>query len=101
MSSAGVERHARAPANATACICRYYAKKAIELDARQGEPVQLPDEDYRCELRYDAVGVAACIVPWNYPLLMASWKIAPCLAAGCSCVIKRGFHGLNPTAIGC
>ena len=66
----------------------YYANKAVELDARQGTPVSLPDEDYKCELRYDAVGVAACIVPWNYPLLMAAWKIAPCLAAGCCCVIK-------------
>ena len=66
----------------------YYADRAVELDARQGTRVELPDEDYRCELRYDAVGVAACIVPWNYPLLMATWKIAPCLAAGCTCVIK-------------
>jgi betaine-aldehyde dehydrogenase len=60
----------------------------VELDAKQGTPVPVPDEDYTTELRYDAVGVAACIVPWNYPMLMATWKIAPCLAAGCTCVIK-------------
>ena len=67
----------------------YYAKQAVEvLDARQGTPVALPDDDYTCELQYAATGVAACIVPWNYPLLMATWKLAPCLAAGCTCVIK-------------
>ena len=61
---------------------------ATELDGKQGTPVPLPDEDYKCELRYDAMGVAACIVPWNYPLLMATWKLAPALAAGCTVVIK-------------
>jgi len=34
------------------------------------------------------VGVAAQIVPWNYPLLMATWKLAPALAAGCAVVLK-------------
>jgi aldehyde dehydrogenase (NAD+)/betaine-aldehyde dehydrogenase len=34
------------------------------------------------------VGVAAQIVPWNYPLLMTTWKLAPALAAGCSVVLK-------------
>src|SRR5918992_1947030 len=36
----------------------------------------------------EPVGVAAQIVPWNYPLLMASWKLAPALAAGCTVVLK-------------
>ncbi|API58623.1 betaine-aldehyde dehydrogenase [Tardibacter chloracetimidivorans] len=36
----------------------------------------------------EPVGVAAQIVPWNFPLLMAAWKIAPALAAGCSVVLK-------------
>src|SRR6476619_5240522 len=36
----------------------------------------------------EPVGVAAQIVPWNYPLLMATWKLAPALAAGCSVVLK-------------
>lgn len=36
----------------------------------------------------EPVGVAAQIVPWNYPLLMAVWKLAPALAAGCSVVLK-------------
>jgi aldehyde dehydrogenase (NAD+)/betaine-aldehyde dehydrogenase len=36
----------------------------------------------------EPVGVAGQIVPWNYPLLMATWKLAPALAAGCAVVLK-------------
>jgi len=36
----------------------------------------------------EPMGVAAQIIPWNYPLLMAAWKLAPALAAGCACVLK-------------
>lgn len=36
----------------------------------------------------EPIGVVACVVPWNFPLLMASWKIAPALAAGNSVVLK-------------
>ncbi|HEY4420754.1 MAG TPA: aldehyde dehydrogenase family protein [Pseudonocardia sp.] len=36
----------------------------------------------------EPVGVAAQIIPWNFPLLMAAWKVAPALAAGCTIVLK-------------
>ena len=36
----------------------------------------------------EPIGVAGLIVPWNYPLLMAAWKLAPALAAGCTIVLK-------------
>ncbi|RVP88704.1 aldehyde dehydrogenase family protein, partial [Sinorhizobium meliloti] len=36
----------------------------------------------------EPLGVAVAIVPWNYPLLMASWKVAPALAAGCTMILK-------------
>src|SRR5256885_13000447 len=36
----------------------------------------------------EPIGAAAQIIPWNYPLLMAAWKLAPALAAGCTCVLK-------------
>jgi betaine-aldehyde dehydrogenase len=36
----------------------------------------------------EAVGVAGQIIPWNFPLLMAAWKLAPAIAAGCCCVLK-------------
>ncbi len=37
---------------------------------------------------HEPIGVVACVVPWNFPLLMASWKIGPALAAGNSVVLK-------------
>ena len=39
-------------------------------------------------LRRDPIGVVGCIAPWNYPLMMASWKLAPALAAGNTVVLK-------------
>ena len=41
-----------------------------------------------CYTRREPVGVCAQIVPWNFPLLMAAWKIGPALAAGCTIVLK-------------
>lgn len=69
-------------------VFEYYADLAAKLDGRQGTPVEVPDADYKCSLRYEPVGVAVAIVPWNYPLLMAAWKVAPALAAGCSLILK-------------
>ncbi|KAF1790373.1 Aldehyde dehydrogenase, glutamic acid active site [Phytophthora cactorum] len=66
----------------------YYAKAAEALDARQYEKVDLPLEDFLGALRYEPVGVVAAIIPWNYPALMALWKLAPALAAGCTVVLK-------------
>ncbi len=38
--------------------------------------------------RREPVGVVAQIIPWNFPLAMAAWKLGPALAAGCTCVLK-------------
>ncbi|MFP1950683.1 gamma-aminobutyraldehyde dehydrogenase [Lonsdalea quercina] len=43
-------------------------------------------------IRRDPVGVVASIAPWNYPLMMAAWKIAPALAAGNTVVFKPSEH---------
>ncbi len=43
---------------------------------------------YTSMLRRDAIGVIGAIAPWNYPLMMAAWKLAPALAAGNCVVIK-------------
>jgi aminobutyraldehyde dehydrogenase len=43
---------------------------------------------YTSMIRRDPVGVVASIAPWNYPLMMAAWKLAPALAAGNTVVIK-------------
>jgi betaine-aldehyde dehydrogenase len=47
----------------------------------------VPDNALSLSLK-EPVGVAGQIIPWNYPLLMAAWKLGPALAAGCSCVLK-------------
>lgn len=65
-----------------------YATYAEELDARQGEPIAVPDDRFTTTAKYVPAGVAGLIVPWNYPLLMAAWKVAPALAAGCTLVLK-------------
>lgn len=49
-------------------------------------PVSVPGE--MCYTLKEPVGVCGQIVPWNYPLLMAAWKVAPALAAGCTVVLK-------------
>jgi acyl-CoA reductase-like NAD-dependent aldehyde dehydrogenase len=49
-------------------------------------PVRQPD--MLCYTRKEPVGVCAQIIPWNFPLMMASWKLAPALAAGCTVVLK-------------
>ena len=74
-------------ADAIGCF-RYYAELARELDERQDQILALPDERFRCRIRQEPVGVAGQIIPWNYPLLMAAWKVAPALAAGCTAVLK-------------
>jgi betaine-aldehyde dehydrogenase len=66
----------------------YYAGKAIELESRQNSDVAVPDSNYHSQLRLEPAGVAALIVPWNFPLVTTSWKVAPALAAGCTVVLK-------------
>jgi len=66
----------------------YYADLAEKLDKKQNKPVKLPDDRFKTIIQYMAVGVVGAIIPWNYPLLMAAWKIAPALAAGCTVILK-------------
>ncbi|DBA02877.1 TPA: hypothetical protein N0F65_005904 [Lagenidium giganteum] len=67
---------------------RYYAAQAEKLDDKQYEEVELGHDDFAGCLRYEPVGVVGAIIPWNYPALMALWKVAPALAAGCTVVLK-------------
>jgi betaine-aldehyde dehydrogenase len=62
----------------------YYGGLATKI---HGEVLPVPDNAVSLALR-EPLGVAGQIIPWNYPLLMAAWKIAPALCAGCSMVIK-------------
>src|SRR5690606_24928191 len=49
----------------------------------------------------EPVGVAALIVPWNFPIVIATWKLAPALAAGCTAVLKpASYTPLTALALG-
>ena len=66
-------------------VFRHYANVAAE-DA--GRVVDTGRTDVRSRIVHEPVGVCALITPWNYPLLQTSWKVAPCLAAGNTFVLK-------------
>jgi betaine-aldehyde dehydrogenase len=68
----------------TATCFEYYGGLATKIN---GEVLPVPAEAMAFAMR-EPVGVAGQIIPWNYPLLMAAWKIAPALAAGCTVVLK-------------
>ena len=54
--------------------------------------VDLPDESFAGKLVKEPLGVVGLITPWNYPLLMGVWKVAPALAAGCAAGTRVKFH---------
>jgi len=64
---------------------RYYAGWPTKIE---GETIPVSARNVLCYTVREPVGVCAQIVPWNYPLLMAIWKVAPALAAGCAIVLK-------------
>jgi betaine-aldehyde dehydrogenase len=70
--------------NDVATCFEYYGGLATKV---QGHVNPVPDNALSLSLK-EPVGVAGQIIPWNYPLLMAAWKLAPALAAGCTCVLK-------------
>jgi aldehyde dehydrogenase (NAD+) len=65
-------------------VFRYYAGWASKI---HGETLQLRENAFTFTLRHP-VGVVGAIVPWNFPFLLSSWKIAPALAAGNTMVLK-------------
>jgi betaine-aldehyde dehydrogenase len=73
--------------DAASCF-EYYAGLAERLDAQTETPVTLSDDRFSSVARKEPVGVAGAIIPWNFPMLMAAWKVAPALAAGCTIVLK-------------
>lgn len=70
-------------ADAAACF-RYYAGLATKPT---GQSIDVPAASVTTVVR-EPIGVCGQVIPWNYPLLMAAWKLAPALAAGNTCVIK-------------
>jgi betaine-aldehyde dehydrogenase len=62
----------------------YYGGLATKI---HGDVIPIPDNAMSLALR-EPIGVAGQIIPWNYPLLMAAWKLAPAICAGCTTVLK-------------
>lgn len=73
--------------DAAACF-QFYAGLADELDHAGSADIALSDPRFESRARQEPIGPCGLIVPWNYPLLMAAWKVAPALAAGCTAVLK-------------
>jgi len=67
---------------------RYMAGWATKLTGDHVEPSGFPTGAIHAYVRREPIGVAAQIVPWNFPLMMAVQKIAPALAAGCTVILK-------------
>src|SRR5262249_37044456 len=68
----------------TATCFEYYGGMATKI---MGETNPVPDNAISFSLK-EPVGVAGLIIPWNYPIMMLAWKVAPALAAGCTVVLK-------------
>jgi len=64
---------------------RYYGGLADKI---HGSTLPLDKKGYFTYTRHEPLGVVAAITPWNSPLLLLGWKIAPALAAGCTVVVK-------------
>ena len=66
-------------------VFRHYGRIAAE---ESGRVVDTGNPDVVSRIVHEPIGVCALVTPWNYPLLQVSWKVAPCLAAGNTFVLK-------------
>jgi succinate-semialdehyde dehydrogenase/glutarate-semialdehyde dehydrogenase len=64
---------------------RWFAEEAVRIN---GDYSVAPSGANRILVQYQPIGVSLLITPWNFPAAMATRKIAPALAAGCTCVLK-------------
>ncbi|WP_392545429.1 aldehyde dehydrogenase family protein [Oryzobacter telluris] len=69
-------------------VFRHYAAVGADADDLGDRTVDLGREGVVSRVVREPVGVCALVTPWNYPLLQASWKVAPCLLAGNTFVLK-------------
>ncbi|MCU1352444.1 MAG: Aldehyde Dehydrogenase, partial [Acidimicrobiales bacterium] len=79
---------------------RWFARMAEE----QAEEIELPGTPFPPSqnwVRYEPYGVTTGIIPWNFPLIMAAWKLAPSLAAGnCSVIKPASFTSISALMLG-
>jgi betaine-aldehyde dehydrogenase len=71
-----------------AFVFDYYADLVEAHEAAGAQAVDLGDDAFSSTISTEPIGVVGAITPWNFPLLMAVWKVAPALAAGCTIVLK-------------
>jgi betaine-aldehyde dehydrogenase len=81
-------REAEADVDDAIGCANHLADLAEKQDEQQDEILDVGTTDFVCKVRYEPIGVVAAITPWNYPLLMAIWKVIPAIAAGCTIVLK-------------
>ena len=77
----------------------YYADLTETHAARRATPVDLGDDAFTSTISAEPLGVVGAITPWNSPLLMAVWKVAPALASRCKFVLKPSVFCLLSCAI--
>ncbi|MGQ9806765.1 MAG: aldehyde dehydrogenase family protein [Chlorobiales bacterium] len=77
-------------------VVDHYRYFAGVIRAEEGSASELDDNTLSLNIK-EPIGVVGQIIPWNFPLLMAAWKIAPALAAGCCTVVKPAEQ--TPTSI--
>lgn len=68
-------------------LFRYMAGWATKIEGNT-IPISVPGAEYFSYTLREPVGVVAQIIPWNFPLLMAAWKLGPALATGCTVILK-------------
>jgi aldehyde dehydrogenase (NAD+) len=78
----------REMAGQMAYLPEWYYYFAGLADKLQGSVIPSDKPNYLVYTRNEPIGVVAAIVPWNSPLLLLTWKLAPALAAGCTIVVK-------------
>src|SRR5271170_4711073 len=68
-------------------LFRYMAGWATKIEGNT-IPLSIPKAKFLAYTLREPIGVVGQIIPWNFPLLMAAWKLGPALAAGCTIVLK-------------
>ena len=64
---------------------RWFSEEAVRIS---GDILVAPSGQNKIVVQHQPIGIALLITPWNFPAAMATRKIAPALAAGCTCILK-------------
>lgn len=80
--------YSRHECGGAAHILRYFAGFATKVEGRQVPVSGAPQGTFLNYTLRDPVGVCGLIVPWNFPLTMCIWKLAPAMAVGCTAILK-------------